>query len=152
MSGNSAGVRYHKGERPVRIALPEDTPTMPTTDNPLTQLNDSPGADRFAMVVQDHIGWVYACARRHLGDASLADDAVQAVFMALWRKRKRLAADAKPIGGWLLRATRYACNDLRKMNRRRHHHERKAAAMRSEEIRPSDEAHAKRCQVRMALP
>ena len=124
---------------------------MLTTDKPCTQVNDSPEADRFAMVVQDHIGWVYACARRHLGDASLADDAVQAVFMALWRKRKRLAAGTKPIGGWLLRATRYACNDLRKMNRRRHHHERKAAAMRSEEIRPSDEAAESKTEQLLAL-
>ncbi len=112
---------------------------MLTTDKPCTQVKDAPEAGPFAMVVQDHIGWVYACARRHLGDASLADDAVQAVFMALWQKRKHLAADAKPIGGWLLRATRYACNDLRKINRRRDHHQRKAAAMRSEETRLSDE-------------
>ena len=124
---------------------------MLTTDKPCTQVNDSPEADRFAMVVQDHIGWVYACARRHLGDASLADDAVQAVFMALWRKRKRLAAGTKPIGGWLLRATRYACNDLRKINRRRDHYERKAAVMRSEEIRPSDDAAESKTEQLLAL-
>ena len=124
---------------------------MPTTDKPCTQVKDSPEADLFAMVVQDHIGWVYSCARRHLCDGSLADDAVQAVFMALWRKRKRLAAGTKPIGGWLLCATRHACNDLRKLNRRRDHHERKAAAMRSEEMRPSDEAAESKTEQLLAL-
>ena len=124
---------------------------MLTTNSPCTQVKDSPDAAPFASVVQDHIGWVYACARRHLGDASLADDAVQAVFMALWQKRKHLAANAKPIGGWLLRATRYACNDLRKINRRRDHHERKAAAMRREETRSSDEATESKTEQLLAL-
>lgn len=124
---------------------------MLTTEKPCNQVKDSPDIAPFAIVVQDHIGWVYSCARRYLGDASLADDAVQAVFMALWRKRKRLAADARPIGGWLLQATCYACNDLRKINRRRDHHERKAAAMRSGQTRLSDEAAESKTEQLLAL-
>jgi len=113
---------------------------MLTNEKPCSQASDSATDAPFSTVVQEHIGWVYCAARRQLADASLADDAVQAVFMALWRKHKRLISNAHPIGGWLARATRYACNDLRKVQQRRDKHERKAAAMRSEEVQSVAEA------------
>ncbi len=107
---------------------------MPTTENPCNQANGSAAGDAFSAVVRDNIGWVHCSARRQLGDSNVADDATQAVFLALWRKRKRLLTNDRAIGGWLMRAVHYACNDLRKAKRRRENHERKAAAMRSADI------------------
>ena len=85
----------------------------------------------FENSVAGNISWIYSMAYRQLADASLAADATQAVFLALWRKRGSLK---KPIGGLLVRATRYACNDIQKSERRRKNRERKVAAMRSEEV------------------
>ncbi|MCL5770063.1 MAG: RNA polymerase sigma factor [Planctomycetes bacterium] len=93
--------------------------------------------DPFKSVVAAHSGWVYGMARRQLGDANLAEDATQAVFIAMWRRRKHLGDGKRPVGGWLVRATHYACNDIRKFERRLKNRERKAAAMRSEEMRAS---------------
>ncbi len=90
----------------------------------------TPEGDQFETLITEHIGWIYSMARRHLGDSSLADDATQAVLLALWRKRGSLK---KPLGGLLVRAIRYACNDIRRSEQRRKARERKVAAMRNEE-------------------
>ena len=95
-----------------------------------TDSNAAPQRDQFEALITEHIGWIYNMARRHLGDSSLADDATQAVLLALWRKRGRLKT---PIAGLLVRAVRYACNDIRRSEQRRTARERKAAAMRNEE-------------------
>ncbi len=89
--------------------------------------------DGFEMMVLQHIGWVYQMARRQLADGDFAEDAVQATFLALWRRRKHVAAGNRPIGGWLVRATYYVCREIGKSERRRQCHERKAAIMRTEE-------------------
>ncbi|MDA8377347.1 MAG: sigma-70 family RNA polymerase sigma factor [Planctomycetia bacterium] len=107
---------------------------------PMTQQPDQVAAakpcedDLFENSVAGNISWIYSMAYRQLADASLADDATQAVFLALWRKRGSLK---KPIGGLLVRATRYACNDIEKSERRRKNRERKAANMRDEETQGS---------------
>ena len=101
----------------------------------MTQQSDSQ-ADHKAidLLAKAHIGWVYTLARRQLGDAHLADDATQAVFIALWKKHKRLVRIDHPIGGWLLRATHYACANIQKKQQRQKIRERKAANMRQKEI------------------
>ena len=88
----------------------------------------------FNLLATAHINWVYALARRQLGDANLADDATQAVFIAFWKKHTQLARNNRPVGGWLLRATHYACANISKGERRRKNRERKVAAMRSEGV------------------
>ena len=90
----------------------------------------APEGEQFETLITEHIGWIYSMARRHLGDSGLADDATQAVLLALWRKRGSLK---KPLGGLLVRAIRYACNDIRRSEQRRKVRERKVAAMRNEE-------------------
>ena len=102
----------------------------------------------FERSVAGHIGWIHSMACRQLADASLADDATQAVFLALWRKRGRLK---KPIGGLLVRATRYACNDIQKSERRRKIRERKVAAMRQEEMQGFASAAAEEAKIEQLL-
>ena len=105
----------------------------------------------FDRLVQEHIGWVYGVARRQLSDANLADDATQAVFITLWNKRKRLAKNARPVGGWLALATHYACENIKKTERRRKIRERKVAAMRQEEMQGFASAAAEESKLEQLL-
>ena len=88
--------------------------------------------EKFTTLVRMHSGWVYAMARRQLGDPGLAEDAAQMVFLALWRKNRWFIGERRKIGGWLVRATCYACKDIRKMEARRKKRERRVAAMETE--------------------
>ena len=89
--------------------------------------------DSYEKVILTHAGWVYHMARRELVDASLADDAVQAIFLVLWQRRKRVPARNRHIGGWLVRATYYVCREMNRCELRRQCRERKAAIMRTHE-------------------
>src|SRR5947208_2459809 len=44
----------------------------------------------FGEIVRRHVDWVYSCARRQVGDAHLAEDVVQAVFVLLAGKARGL--------------------------------------------------------------
>ena len=109
-----------------------------------------PGAvgkgDRFAALMQSNAGWVHAAARRQLPDPALADDAVQAVFLALWSKYPEPPGGGHNLRGWLAKTTRYVCNNLRVLARRRLAHERSAAARRAEQ-RILDTDHTKSQQL-----
>ncbi len=89
--------------------------------------------DGFEAIVSEHIGWAYHMARRQLADAGLAEDAVQAVLLALWQRRKRLEAQNRSIGGWLVRATYFICSQMRKSEARRRSREGKAIVTRIQE-------------------
>src|SRR5450755_424290 len=91
----------------------------------------------FATLVERHIGLVHSAARRQVGDAHLAEEITQAVFIILARKaaslaggwQRRLVAHLHPRGDevvaatsiapWLYRTTRYAAADALKTRRRR---------------------------------
>ncbi len=85
-------------------------------------------ADLFSELVRTHMPWIYGMALRRLRDAALAEDATQAVFIALWTKRQKLFGNPA-LGGWLMRATRYAANDLIKSETRRRRREQRTGAM-----------------------
>jgi len=70
---------------------------------------------------------VYSAARRHVGDAHLAEDVTQAVFILLFSKVSSIRNPAQLVG-WLYKTTRYtACNAMKIENRRKRYEEKAAA-------------------------
>src|ERR1051325_7277046 len=73
----------------------------------------------FAELVRRRIGLVYGVALRQCGgDASLAQDVTQRVFVDLARKAAALAGHTV-LSGWLHRSARFAASDVVRAERRR---------------------------------
>lgn len=80
----------------------------------------------FAAIVRKHSDMVYAvCVRGLNGDLSLADDAMQAVFLLLARNAASLRKK-ESLGGWLYRVANSTTSNLRRADARRALHEEKA--------------------------
>src|SRR5687768_14029487 len=72
----------------------------------------------FRIIVQRHLGMVYALAVRRLGNGTHAGDVAQNVFLVLARKAGGLRLDAS-LSPWLHRCTMIECADfLRRESRR----------------------------------
>src|SRR5579884_2832315 len=84
--------------------------------------------DAFRQLVQRHTDWLYSVCVRRLHDPSLAEDAVQAIFLALARKAPTLLHQPT-ISPWLHQAAKFACANLQRAQKRRARHESEAAAM-----------------------
>ena len=85
----------------------------------------------FRELVARYIDLVYSTALRLVnGDAHLAEDVTQAVFIHLARNARKLAPNVM-LGGWLHRDTCYAASKALRRERRREFRERQAALMES---------------------
>ena len=82
--------------------------------------------DAFAELVRRHAGFVYATCRRRLGgDAHLAEDVAQAVFLLLSRRPPQRAGSAA-LAGWLYQTAVYACHNAMRARHTRQRYERDA--------------------------
>jgi RNA polymerase sigma factor (sigma-70 family) len=76
----------------------------------------------FESLVKRYLRLAHSVALRRLQDASLAEEAAQSVFIILARKAKTLSSGVL-LRAWLLKTTRFVCNDLLKSDRRRKNRE-----------------------------
>src|SRR5215471_1489457 len=90
----------------------------------------------FRELVERYINLVYSTARRLVnGDAHLAQDVTQMVFVDLARKARDLSSEVM-LGGWLHQRTFHVATTLMRAERRRQARERKAFEMNSRENSP----------------
>jgi len=82
----------------------------------------------FRTLVERHVDMVYATALRQVRDAHLAEEATQAVFIALAKKAPGLAPTTI-LAGWLFRAAQFAGAKAQRTEARRKHWEHQAAQM-----------------------
>ncbi|MCX7006975.1 MAG: sigma-70 family RNA polymerase sigma factor, partial [Kiritimatiellaeota bacterium] len=97
----------------------------------------------FAELVRRHLPLVLGVCRRVLGDEHAAQDAAQAVFLALARKAPALSRE-RALGGWLHHCALCAARNERTARARRLRREQEAAAMQqdaaAEELSPATTA------------
>jgi RNA polymerase sigma factor (sigma-70 family) len=97
----------------------------------------------FAEVARRYVDFVYSTALRRVGgDAHLADDVTQAVFLILARKAHTIGRGVI-LSGWLHRTTGFAAANAIKRESRRRRHERAACELmpeRREEVLMADRA------------
>src|SRR5213083_631873 len=83
----------------------------------------------FAELVRRYVDLIYSSAKRQAGgDAHLAEDVTQAVFIVLAQKASSVPPD-RPLSAWLLKVTGYCAANARRRKGRAELHERRAAQM-----------------------
>ena len=101
----------------------------------LEQFRKTGSHHAFALLMDRHLGWVYASARRRVRDEHLAHDVAQAVFLLLAQRAAHLR-DLNRLGPWLLQTTTYASNHAIREEVRRRKREQRFACQRPEATSP----------------
>src|SRR3954447_4174575 len=160
--GPSAGLLSHCGPGP-RAQRAFTKTSGPVTNSAMAQdgrFRAIPGrdADSFERLYDEHSGRLLSVARRVLGDAGLAQDVVQDVFLGLWRDPSRFDARRGPIGHYLRMVARSRALDvLRESQVAGRANDRMRSLAKAEEepaeLRPplAAERHARSVVVRRAL-
>lgn len=109
------------------------------------------GRDReaFRIFYQRHAGRALAALRHLSRDMTLADDLLQEVFLAVWRKAGGYRADRGEVGGWLFTISRNKVIDARRRGRLKIADEEVAAL--ADAPAPTGVAREVRLSVRQAL-
>src|SRR3989442_14635191 len=81
--------------------------------------------DAFRSLTARYVNLVYSSAVRQTGNHEAAKDVTQAVFLTLASKAGTMSRK-KVLAGWLLRTTRYAAANARRLEQRRQHYEQQA--------------------------
>jgi RNA polymerase sigma factor (sigma-70 family) len=100
---------------------------VPTDGELLAAYQELRSSEAFAALLTRHAPWVLRVCRRRLGRYQDAEDATQAVFLALARYPERVTFN---LVGWLYRAARRAVKDLQRAAARRSRREEDAAQAR----------------------
>jgi RNA polymerase sigma factor (sigma-70 family) len=82
----------------------------------------------FRALVERHLGFIHAAARRQVNDSQLAEEVTQAVFILLARKAGSFGREVV-LPGWLFRTTRFVAARATRSERRRQQREREASEM-----------------------
>src|SRR5580765_3186585 len=103
----------------------------------------------FAELVQRHVNMVYSAALREVGgNADLAKELAQSVFVELSRKAVSLA-EHPALAGWLYTSVRWMAANTRRAENRRQHRQLQYESM--SQLRSSDSADITWQQVRPVL-
>jgi RNA polymerase sigma factor (sigma-70 family) len=87
--------------------------------------------EAFALIVERYIRLVHSACWRQMGDAQLAEDATQLVFVLLSKKAAKLRH--AELAGWLLTTAHYTCANMKRAEARRVRRE-QVAAMNSADV------------------
>jgi len=111
------------------VAAPTETAAATSDAELLSRYARRRDEAAFAELVRRHVHLVHAAAARQSGgDAHLADDVTQAVFIVLARRAPDVAIDRLP--AWLIATARLCAKDAVRRRVRREQHEQRAASMR----------------------
>ncbi len=106
----------------------------------LRQFTQHNSQEAFATLTARYLSLVYSTCRRELGDADLAEDVTQAVFLILARKAPSLRREVV-LSGWLFQTARFAARNARTSEGRRKAYEQKAAdTLREQQMERQDAA------------
>lgn len=96
--------------------------------------------DAFRKLVEQHSHMVYSTCLRQLGNAEMAEDASQSVFVVLARKAKNIRiSKRRTLSAWLFRTAHFVVSHMKREQARRKKREAEAAALANESRIPKEE-------------